>query len=212
MNEAFQLFLNKYGAPCCAREVGPGHVERYRTRLPPLLLDVWVSHGFGGYRDGLFWLVDPADYEGLLERFLAPTELAGRDEYQVIARTAFGVLEAWGKASGPALHVDPVNGFIMSDDWGRAWIAQGKEHLVAESFFACHEPARADFTGEAETPLFAAALERLGPLSEQEVYAFVPALVMGGTARVESLEKAAILPYLDLLAALEPLRVLGGPG
>ncbi len=211
MNECFQFFLKKFGEPCCSRPVEGAHLDRYRGRVPQLLLDVWVSHGFGGYRDGLFWLVDPADYEGVLERFLAPTALMGRDEYQLIARTAFGALEAWGRTSGPSLRIDPAHGFMLSADWARPWIAQGKEHLTAESFFASREPAQADFAGEDETPLFAAALERFGPLSEREMYAFVPALALGGTARIDRLEKVEILPHLDLLAELGPLQVLRGP-
>jgi hypothetical protein len=60
-------------------------------------------------------------------------------------------------------------------------------------------------------PLFARARKKLGVLAAGEMYGFVPALALGGTASVATLEKVAIIEHLDILAQLGPLRIFENP-
>lgn len=65
-------------------------IERYKNKLPEQLLKYWEDFGWCGYAEGLFWTVNPQDYESLLNTWLAGTEAFKRDNYYVIARSAFG--------------------------------------------------------------------------------------------------------------------------
>ena len=50
--------------------------------------------------------------------------------------------------------------------------------------------------------MFEQALKKLGPLAPDELYGFEPALVAGGSLRVENLEKLNMLAHLSVLREL----------
>src|ERR1700712_5185144 len=92
MDEDFAFFLEKF-APATGRDEVPGSsIAKYKNRLPGQLLTYWVDHGWCGYADGLFWTVNPQDYEELISNCIPNTELDQTEKYHVIARGAFGVL------------------------------------------------------------------------------------------------------------------------
>ena len=64
--------------------------ERYRGKLPNLLLDYWAEHGWCGYGDGIFWLVNPQEYEGVVSSWIEGTTFEERDTYHLIARVLSG--------------------------------------------------------------------------------------------------------------------------
>ncbi|MNR22463.1 hypothetical protein D3C85_1394140 [compost metagenome] len=54
--------------------------------------------------------------------------------------------------------------------------------------------------------LFEPARERLGTLAADEMYGFVPALMLGGSDSLERLEKLKAVEHLVLLAQLSELQ------
>jgi hypothetical protein len=78
------------------RYVPLSSIERYRGKLPDQLLAYWEENGWCGYADGLFWTVNPQDYEAALEAWIGDTPLMEEDSYYVIARSAFGDLYLFG--------------------------------------------------------------------------------------------------------------------
>lgn len=58
-----------------------------------------------------------------------------------------------------------------------------------------------DFLG-----LFSRARKKLGPLKSDEMYGFVPALMLGGSEALENLEKVNIIEHLTFLSQLSPLE------
>ena len=96
-------FLKKMGPALARRDVPASSIERYRGKLPDQLLAYWQEHGWSGYADGLFWTVDPQEYEPVLEAWVGSTPFMEQDALHIIARSAFGGLYFWGERTGYAL-------------------------------------------------------------------------------------------------------------
>ena len=100
MDEVFSIFLETFGGPVDRQEVPASSIERYRGKLPSQLLEYWGEHGWCGYGDGIFWIVNPQEYEGVVASWIEGTKFEQRDTYHLIARSAFGDLYLWGEKNG----------------------------------------------------------------------------------------------------------------
>ncbi|GBH13441.1 Uncharacterized protein KPSA1_06930 [Pseudomonas syringae pv. actinidiae] len=105
MDEDFAFFLKKFGPAVKRQQVPATSIDRYTKKLPEQLLKYWEDFGWCGYAKGLFWTVDPQDYDDLLKNSLAGIEAFNSDNYHVIARSAFGELYVWGEKSGYSLSI-----------------------------------------------------------------------------------------------------------
>jgi len=106
MDEDFAFFLENFGPAFDRREVPEASLNRYRDKLPEQMLAYWQEHGWCGYAEGLFWTVNPEDYEELVDMLLEGTELAEQDRFHVLAKGAFGRLYLWGEATAGSLTID----------------------------------------------------------------------------------------------------------
>ena len=197
MDEMFLGFLAEFGQATSRQEVPQSSIQRYSGILPDRLLDYWQEHGWSGYGDGLFWTVNPQEYEPILEPWLSASGLKMDEKHFVIARSAFGELYVWGARSGLLLTVSSYLGRYS--------------HLNLEQTIDLNTQIGAFFymrnlTDDRLDGLFDEALARLGSLKPDEVYGFVPALALGGSLTVDNLQKVKIIEYLEFLSQLSPLQ------
>lgn len=203
MDEFFSCFVEEFGAQIERREVPGSTISRYKNKLPDQLLQYWVEHGWGGYAGGLFWTVNPQEYEALLSHWLTDTEFNGRENYHVIARSAFGVLYVWGETSGYCLTISCP----MARYSSRVSRFTGlKMDFGVKAFFSGMNARSNDF-GD----MFEAAVEELGRLKPDEMYGFVPALALGGPIEFNNLQKVKTIEHLEFLSQLTPLTDWGFP-
>ena len=193
MDVIFSIFLETFGDPVGHQPVPPSALDHYQGKLPNRLLDYWQEHGWCGYGGGLFWLVNPQDYEDVVAYWLSGTLFEARDTYHLIARSAFGDLYLWGENTGSVLTIAAYDGAHSSGDEER----DNKIHgllmwLMTECIYF--------------DDLFEPARERLGTLAADEMYGFVPALMLGGSDSLERLEKLKAVEHLVLLAQLSELQ------
>ncbi|MBV4543921.1 GAD-like domain-containing protein [Pseudomonas vlassakiae] len=198
MDEVYSLFIEGMGEPVFRQEVPPSSVERYRGKLPRKLLEHWAEHGWCGYGDGIFWTVNPQDYEGVAASFIEGTALEGRDTYHIIARGAFGDLYLYGENSGFSLNIVAHTSNYCGSADGLATDDRDRE---VDGFFLLMERESNDF-GD----FFEPAKKHLGVLGCDEMYGFVPALAFGGLSKVENLQKVSAVEHLILLSQLSPLK------
>jgi hypothetical protein len=203
MDELFEYFLEKMGPAVYRREVPASSIERYRGRLPDQLLAYWQEHGWSGYADGLFWTVDPQEYEPVLEAWIGNTPFMEQDAHHIIARSALGKIYFWGERTGYSMKLSAPAAFVlpMAD-----MEISGTLDQQIQKFFGFHNREGDDFDD-----LFAPALQTLGRLQYDEMYGFVPALALGGPSDLAHLQKVKAVEHLVLLAQLSELRVLRGP-
>ncbi|MNS74821.1 GAD-like domain protein [compost metagenome] len=197
MDDVYSVFIDTIGPPIHRQEVPPSTIERYSRKLPKKLLEHWTTHGWCGYGDGIFWTVDPQEYEGVVASWIDGTSLAEHDTYHVIARGAFGDLYLYGERTGFSLC---IASHISHYCGNNRRIANIDRHV--QSFFLQVKKDSNDFEG-----LFEPSRNNLGLLNHDEMYGFVPALVFGGNARLERIEKVKTIEHLIMLSqisALEP--------
>ncbi|MCG7544964.1 DUF1851 domain-containing protein [Pseudoalteromonas sp. MM17-2] len=214
MNKYFDNFYNFKGFGPAIKATMPTQetLDFFKGKLPDRLLEYWQEYGFCGWGDGIFWLVNPLDYHDILQTWLEGTEFAERekneiDKYYVIGRGAFGDLVVWGKASGQSLDINSNFGMLFPTDSTEDLVEDG-ETLTVDLFFATMNKTPLDQKDVDEKPLFEQALKKLGPLEADEMYAFVPALALGGVNKLENLKKVKAIEHLNFLAELGEKRIM----
>jgi hypothetical protein len=198
MDEFFSIFLDTFGGPVDRREVPTSSIERYKGKLPNQLLEYWDEHGWCGYGDGIFWIVNPQEYEGALASWIEGTTLEQRDTYHVIARSAFGDLYLWGEKTGSSLRIISVLSRCVIDNFE---IASEEMDRELQNFLLSTEVEYNDFDD-----LFQPAKKKLGTLRHDEMYGFVPALMLGGPDTLDHLEKVKAVEHLTLLSQIAELQ------
>jgi len=203
MDKVFARFIEKFGAPIERQEVPPSSIEYYRGKLPSSILDFWTEHGWCGYGDGIFWMVNPQEYEGVLASWLSGTELEKLDSYHLIARSAFGDLYLWGEKTGSSLEITSILSRYSLDDFKSENIDMDKEFQI---FLFSKEVDSNDYGG-----LFNLAKKKLGILNRDEMYGFVPALMLGGPDTLKNLEKVKAVEHLIFLSQIADLQSYNFP-
>jgi hypothetical protein len=198
MDEIFSIFLETFDNPVDRQEVPTSSMERYRGRLPNQLLEYWNEHGWCGYADGIFWLVNPQEYEGVVESWLEGTKFEKFDNYHLIARGAFGDLYLWGEKTGASLKITS----ILSRYTTHTSIYTGDEMDKGLRSFILSRNVDSNDYGD----LFKPAKKKLGTLRHDEMYGFVPALMFGGPDTLDHLEKVKAVEHLTLLSQIAELQ------
>lgn len=214
MNKYFDNFYNYAGFGPAIKATMPSNetLEFFKGKLPDRLLEYWQEYGFCGWGDGIFWLVNPQDYHDILQTWLEGTEFAereknGLDKYYVIGRGAFGDLIVWGKTSGRSIKINSNFGMLLPRDGTEKLKERGEDRSV-ELLFATMSKEPYDQDDVNESPLFERALNKLGQLEADEMYAFVPALALGGVNKLENLQKVKAIEHLNFLAELGEKRIM----
>lgn len=203
MDQNFEYFLEKMGPPIDKRLVPTASIERNRGKLPDQLLTYWDEHGWCGYADGLFWTVDPQEYEPVLEAWIGNTPFMKKDVYHIFARSAVGHLRLWGEKTGNSPNIFAPGSFCIPRE---SKAAQKDMNFAMQIFFGGLDREDSDFDG-----MFAQALKNLGRLQSSEMYGFVPALALGGQCSLKNLQTVKAVEHLVILAQLAPLEVITHP-
>lgn len=81
MDKFYNMFLTEFGASFYRKEVPISSIARYRGRLPDQLLTYWEVYGWSGYADGLFWTVDPQEFEPIVTEWVKQNPTIVGDNY-----------------------------------------------------------------------------------------------------------------------------------
>jgi hypothetical protein len=209
MDQFMDNFLDyqEFGPPGNRRDVPPEKIEKFRGKLPDKLLQYWEAYGWCSYANGLFWTVDPDEWEGALEDWIGDTPFMERDAYYVIARSAFGKLVLWGTNSGQSLKITTAYGLAYPSYDPDEFKEDGPD-LTLQLFFSSSSREQYDMTDMEDKPLFEQALARLGPLDHDTMYGFVPALALGGESSLDRLQKLDAHVHLSILSQVTELKVM----
>ena len=203
MEEYYEYFLEELGPALDRRAVPLSTLDKYAEKVPQQLLKHWREYGWSGYAEGLFWTVNPAEYQELVRAWLDDSGIPESGSYHTIARSAFGDLYLWHEKAGNWLNLTtPYARFHMT----KPNVGKYNFNDVIEVFFLTRSRESNDLDD-----LFQQALTTLGPLQPDEMYGFVPALALGGPADLKHLQKVKTIEHLTFLSQLEPLTDWGFP-
>lgn len=181
----FDDFLQKYPPTGQLQKPSEEVLNQFRNRLPAELLEFWQAYGFGNYGNGLLKVIDPNDYADYFYVWLGgenPTRIP-------IMLTGFGNILYYRKLT------DSVSDIALLDIHHRC------TDVCAYSFGEFIQLLTDD---EAAGPLldktlFGQALEKCGSLVGNEVFFFVPALALGGSESIASVDKGDAVVHQCLL-------------
>lgn len=183
----FDVFFETYGQPVELERAEEKQLSTYRSVVPDSLVEFWERFGFGGYAQGLLWVVNPTQLEDVLAEWLTPE---GKKSRAIpVIRTAFGNVVYWHHSQFTFLDVH----------YGRR-VSAGTDVEVLFGYYLVDKKSRKSVL---EEPVFKKALNALGMLKRDEIYAFKLPLAMGGDAGVRNMQKARIRETLAVLAGIE---------
>lgn len=200
-DEFFQSMIDNLGEATSRREVPAASIDKYQSKLPPALLGYWREEGWCSFADGLFWIVDPDAYKATLDMWLQGSGLAEIDNYHVIARDAFGSLYAWGERYQRKITVSSLAGGIVALK-NQLQKPNPQPDRSLGIFLGSTSRDSLNFEDIQGKPLFQRALAKLGPVAEDEMYAFEPGLCIGGKADLEHMVKVKMVEHLRILDQL----------
>ena len=199
-------FLLEFGNADSSETLSDQQIAAYHGKFPDILLKFWKEQGWGGYGEGVFWTVNPADYHEVLQEWLVGTPHENEPDNYVFARTAFGSLFIWNSKKGYMFELSIPYHWLIPGTGGDEMESYELERNI-DSFFFTRNKEHFDETDESDKPLFKRALKKLGPLESHEMYGFVPAVSLGGKKLLKNLQKVDILVHLSILAKLKPTEM-----
>lgn len=161
---------------------------RYQDRLPEPLLHVWRKYGFGTFLNGYLKMVNPEDYQDLLQE----TCTLGNTAVPIFA-TSLADLIVWDRNHYLRILHYPagtIQGMAAGFQFFWADLEEGAFH---DRFF--------------NLPLYEASVARLGLPRFQECFGCVPLPALGGRFRPENLRRCGLQEYIALIC-----QVAGGLG
>ncbi|MDC5391441.1 DUF1851 domain-containing protein, partial [Acinetobacter baumannii] len=195
-------FKELFGEPIDKVEVTEDFIKKYRGKLPESILEQWRIIGFAGYLNGLYWITNPDDYAEVIYDWLEETPLPDDDVYHVLARSAFGELLIWGEKNFYRYYLKPMEG-ILHDSGEKDEDAE----FYGDLFFFYSNKDSLDHIDKNGKKLFDRAVKKLGVLKADEMYAFEPALALGGEESLTYLAKVNLPVHMKFLKQVTPLRL-----
>ncbi|MGJ3507170.1 GAD-like domain-containing protein [Enemella sp. A6] len=208
MSRHTDAFARNWGAPLTSREVPENYYTDFAGRVPESLFEFWRTFGFAGFGQGRFWICDPVRWQPAVDRWMNKVSLPiGDDSWLAITRSAFGEVRLWGQRTGMSAVILPWRGVIVVNDRTAQMAEEKDRNNQINAEFRGTRPGDVEPNGDDGEPLFELALERLGPVTEDTVYGFEPALTLGGPAVVDNLALLEAVTHVTLLADLSDPQV-----
>jgi hypothetical protein len=163
------------------KQIDISTVEKYTGILPDFIISEWKERGFSSYLNGLLIATDPSDYYDLIDGWVEDS-----DKCHVVLRTAFGSF------------------YYLKDGeyYDQEVINKISSHLQNRFDFII-KYTLADKNNQdslLHKGIYDKVVKRLGPPDYDEVYAFVPAISMGGDYNPDNVQKVKLKEHLALLA------------
>jgi hypothetical protein len=177
-------------------------IDEYRGKLPNLLLDVWQQYGLLSFSGHLFRFVYPKQLEGLVATWIQDTPLPDIDTFHAFALTAFGDIFMWGQNNGKIVRITPTLATINARECTQKTPEEDRD-LKIEASLIMFQAKYADYRDTNGELLFKRATKKLGPLKENEIFGFVPALALGGLPSIDRIEKVDYESHLVFLSQLD---------
>lgn len=205
----FEWFLEKFGEPQKNLPVNDDQLIKYQGQLPERLLEYWQEYGFCSFKDGLFWIVNPDDYQDIMEAWLKGTGILELDTFHVFARSGFGELYLWGKNTGQHFNIETINSVIFDNGSDEKYISKEGENEAIKNFFTVIKTASADLEDvDTDKSIFEQAVKKFGPLAEYEMFTFEPALFLGGEQTFKTVNKVNFFIQSDILASMGQREIM----
>lgn len=208
MDENFAEFLNEFVPMPNAAPFPESSLRKYDGLVSNQLRDYWRRMGLCGFNSGSLWFTDSDDYTELMDVLLHGKTTFRPEECLVFARGAFGHLHVWCERVGTFyLSVPELKLSLGSPS---ALMLAGKRELEVSAHLLGlqrFEDPSLDIVDENAKFLLKRTQKKLGPVAADECYGFFPALPLGGSKRLDHLQKVKLNEHLMMVAQMDSLRI-----
>ncbi|ENU1229251.1 GAD-like domain-containing protein [Providencia rettgeri] len=197
-DEAFEVFIENFGEATTSRYVSEEKINQWQGKLPELLLTYWHNEGWSSYYNGLFTIVDPDDYEDIVDEWLENTYLEEIDSFHAIAINGFGNIYLCGEKTGQCVVINSVFNtiFVQKKKLEKNNSAESLDISIITLFIL------SEIGGYNKSGLFEKAVKKFGPLGDNEIFGFEPAIILGGELDIKHIQKVDARIHLSILAQL----------
>ncbi|ANL69595.1 GAD-like domain-containing protein (plasmid) [Rhizobium phaseoli] len=202
-----QEVLDEFGPLKDGSTVSASQAEGYRGKLPDAMVDFWIEHGRGQWRDGLYWICDPEPIMPVLHMLFAGDQEFDSARMVPFMRDAFGEVSIWlpkfklitlkmnlGTLTTTDITTHVIEGIPPFDD----------DMAVAAAVDASVFDINGWVDSTTGKPVFDAVRRRLGPISADQVYTMVPHLRLGGDGTARDFAIGGFIEYLVILSQMGP--------
>ena len=164
-------------------------LKQFEDILPSELLHFWKEYGFGNYDNGIIKVINPLDYMGSLYEWL------GKEDFSKlpILVTGFGDIFYYRKLS----EVDE-DICLLNIHYRNITVCS----YSLEDFFKSYIVDEVNYSKILRKELFDQAYAVKGDLKPNDIYFFVPSLILGGKESVELIDKGNANVHQSLLFQL----------
>ncbi|MBC2285675.1 DUF1851 domain-containing protein [Listeria booriae] len=154
----------------------------YRAKLPEEMINFWTKYGFGTFMEGYFKSVNPIEYKDILEdtseRYI---------DGIVLFTTGMGDLIIWSE--GYVRMLNYRYGIVKTIMSNFKFFFQSLESEKFKNDYLMWNP-------------YQEAVKKLGIPAYDECFGYVPILALGGSEKVENLQKVKLKEHILLISAL----------
>ena len=161
----------------------------YVGKVPETLIEIWKLVGSASWGNGGYQTIDPSYFRSSVDAALKSSPLNGESAIPYIL-SAFGRIISWHPEHG-LISIDPASGRNLISKSPKKRREQPSGDIEILSGFPV--PRSTDLA------LYSSAIKKLGRLAQNEIFAFVPALMLGGEAKIDFVEKQAADVHMDIL-------------
>ena len=186
MDNCIKKFIKKFKPLKNLQKPDDETLNFYRKILPNEIIELWVEYGFGEYGNGLIKIVNPKDYMNNLYMWL------GKIDYTKIPIivTAFGDIFYYRKLDNDENDVSMLN-------------IHYREIIVCsysyQSFFVKYITDGEVIKNVLRDNLYKKAIKKFGRLNNNDIFFFVPALVLGGKEDIKYIDKGNVFIQQQIL-------------
>lgn len=188
-DKSFDFLLRNLDILKIAHQWDKDIINTYHKKIPNQLITYWNDLGWCGYGNGLYWMVNPKEYDEIIEKWLSGTVFENRDDLSVIARNAFGKIYIWSTGKGEIMNINPATNMIsyFPENANRDFSPEDEDEYMRR-FWGMSQKEFIDYEDDNDKPLFDRALKKLGMLKTDEVYGFKLPQSLGGSHSLDKLE------------------------
>ena len=157
-----------------------------KKMLPKEFIQLWIDYGFGNYGNGIIKIVDPREYMKNLYQWINEEDF---NKIPIVI-TAFGDMFFYNKPENTISFLDIHNRQVTlcTDSYQEFF----KKLIIDENIKLA----------VLRKNLFNQAKNKLGELTINEIYFFVPAFCLGGKEDIDNVDKGDARVHQDLLFQL----------
>ena len=171
------------------KKVSEEIINKYKNKIPEQVLDIWQNYGFGSFLNGYLKIVNPEEYEDLLKETYISVKDEPIESTTVLFATALGDLIICEKTESKKDNI-----YLIEYRKGRYKMLLGGlefffEDLLDEDYLE----------DDLEWKPYLEAVNKLGELSYDECFGYVPLLGLGGSEKIENMSKVKIKEHIYLI-------------